>query len=156
MLSLDGIGELGIRGGAGVKILVSGGLGEQEVLDLKEWVDGFGIGTSVSTAPVIDFGGKIVEIEGSNGEKELISKRGDLSGRKYVYRDESTMTDMISLDREPPSRKYRSLIEPLMKSGKIVRKFRSIDELKERTKRLVKAASAGTPHIVWQQKDKNL
>ena len=69
--------ELKIRGGENVKIFVSGGLDEQEVLDLKQWVDGFGIGTSIATAPVIDFGGKIVAVEDEKGKLILRSKRGD-------------------------------------------------------------------------------
>ena len=142
--------ELSIRGGGAVKIFASGGLGESEVSELKQWVDGFGIGTSVSTAPVIDFGGKIVEIERKEHQAELISKRGDLSGRKYVYRDRASMTDIITLNSKPPSRKYAPLIQPLIKSGKIVRDFKSINELKDRTKDLVDAASRSVPRIVWQ------
>ena len=141
--------ELSIRGGRAVKIFVSGGLGEQEVADLKQWVDGFGIGTSISTAPVIDFGGKIVEIERKEGSKELTSKRGDLSGRKYVYRDTRTMTDIITLNPKPPERRYKPLIQPLILSGEIVRDFKNITELKERTKNLVDRASKTVPRILW-------
>ncbi|MHB8567454.1 MAG: nicotinate phosphoribosyltransferase [Nitrososphaerales archaeon] len=142
--------ELDIRGGKKVKIFASGGLDEKEVMDLRPWVDGFGIGTSVSAAPVIDFGGKIVEVEDEkSGNGIFRSKRGDLSGRKYVYREAKTMTDVVTLDSKPPREGYISLIKPLIRNGKIVRKFRSVDELKNRTRRTVEHAAKVTPKILW-------
>lgn len=140
--------ELDIRGGKNVKIFASGGLDEQEVIELRGWVDGFGIGTSVSAAPVIDFGGKIVEIEES-GKAILRSKRGDLSGRKYVYRKTGTMTDIVTLDAKPP-KGYASLIKPLIRNGKIVREFKDIESLKERTRSQATLASKGTPKLTWK------
>lgn len=140
--------ELDIRGGKNVKIFASGGLDEQEVIELREWVDGFGIGTSVSAAPVIDYGGKIVEIEDS-GKAIFISKRGDLSGRKYVYRKKGTMTDIVTLNAKSP-KGYSSLITPLIRNGKIVREFREIDSLKERTMRQVTLASKVAPKLIWK------
>lgn len=138
--------ELKIRHGEGVKIIVSGGLDEDDILELRDWVDGFGIGTSVSTAPVIDFGGKIVEVE-ENGKQVFRSKRGDLSGKKFIYRNERTLTDVVTLDPKTP-KNYTSLLKPLLRNGKIVRKFRSIDDLKKRTRSLVKRASELQPKII--------
>jgi len=78
--------ELEIRGGKNVKIFVSGGLDEAAIIALRDWVDGFGVGTSISTSPVIDFGGKIVALEDEKtGETILRSKRGDLSGQKTSF-----------------------------------------------------------------------
>ena len=121
--------ELKIRGGEKVKIFVSGGLDEQEVLDMNSWVDGFGIGTSISTASVIDFGGKIVAVEDDNGKEMLRSKRGDLAGVKNVYRDSSTFTDIVTLSSRAPNSKYKPLLQPLIGKGKIVAEFLSPDEL---------------------------
>lgn len=73
--------ELDMNGFDYVKIFVSGGLNEDSVVQLKDVADGFGVGTSISNAPVIDFSMDIVEIEG-----EPIAKRGKLSGRKRVVR----------------------------------------------------------------------
>jgi nicotinate phosphoribosyltransferase len=140
--------ELSIRGGGNVKIFVSGGLDEPEIMALKDSVDGFGIGTSISTAPVLDFGGKIVYLETDSGEKELISKRGDLSGVKNVFRDPSSFTDVITLDKKPPSREYKPMLQPLLRNGKIVREFLSIEELRQRTIREVKQASEATPRML--------
>lgn len=139
--------ELKIRGGEKVKIFVSGGLDEHEVLGLKEWVDGFGIGTSISTAPVIDFGGKIVAVQDEKGESVLRSKRGDLAGVKNVYRDISRLNDIVSLSSKPPSARYKPLLKPLMRSGKIVIGFRAPDELRDHTTKTVREMSKGTPSL---------
>ena len=127
------MGARDIEEGERVKIFVSGGLDEPEIMELKDSVDGFGIGTSISTAPVLDFGGKIVYLETDSGEKELISKRGDLSGVKNVFRDAATFTDVITLDKKPPSGNYKPLLQPLLRNGKIVRDFLELKNLgKER------------------------
>jgi nicotinic acid phosphoribosyltransferase len=39
-------------------------LDERDILDPKDLVDGFGVGTSISNSPVIDFSMDIVEIDG--------------------------------------------------------------------------------------------
>jgi len=140
--------ELQIRGGGRVKIFVSGGLDEPEIIALKDAVDGFGIGTSISTAPVLDFGGKIVYLETDSGEKELISKRGDLSGVKNVFRDASTFTDVISLDKKPPAGNYKPLLQPILRKGEIVRDFLSVEKIRQKTMRDVKLAAKLAPKIL--------
>jgi len=140
--------ELKARGGKDVKIFVSGGLDEAEITDLRDWVDGFGIGTSISTSPVLDFGGKIVLLEDDAGKRTLTAKRGDLSGVKNVFRDYSTLTDVITLDSKPPSKNYRALLQPLIRNGAIVRDFIPVDELRERTVKNVKLFSKGTPRMI--------
>ncbi|MGQ9619203.1 MAG: nicotinate phosphoribosyltransferase [Candidatus Aminicenantia bacterium] len=71
--------ELSLRGKERVKIFVSGGIDEKEIIDLNDIVDAYGVGTSISNAPVIDFSLDIVEIE-----RKPISKRGKFSGSKRV------------------------------------------------------------------------
>lgn len=73
--------ELDLRGHSRVRILVSGGIGEEDVANLRDVADGFGVGTSISNAPTIDFALDIVEIEGTP-----FAKRGKFSGRKQVGR----------------------------------------------------------------------
>lgn len=73
--------ELDLRGFKDVKIFVSGGIDETKIPQLNDVVDAYGIGTSISSAPVLDFAMDIVEIEG-----QPIAKRGKASGRKEVYR----------------------------------------------------------------------
>ncbi len=71
--------ELDLRGFSHVKFYVSGGIKEHEVPLLNPIVDGYGIGTSISNAPVIDFAMDIVEVEGTP-----LAKRGKWSGSKRV------------------------------------------------------------------------
>jgi nicotinate phosphoribosyltransferase len=73
--------ELNLRGYDHVKIMVSGGLDEYEILRLNEFADGYGVGTAISSARTIDFALDIVEVEG-----KPIAKRGKKSGRKQVLR----------------------------------------------------------------------
>ena len=75
--------ELDARGFDEVRIFVSGGLDEDEIRDLVGHADAFGVGTSISSGPVVDFSLDIVEVEG-----EPRSKRGKLSGRKQPWRCE--------------------------------------------------------------------
>ncbi len=76
--------ELDLRGYGGIRLFVSGGVDEEEIRRLNDLVDGYGIGTSISNAPVIDFSMDIVEIDG-----KPVSKRGKSSGSKSVYRCET-------------------------------------------------------------------
>jgi nicotinate phosphoribosyltransferase len=113
--------EMDIRGCTNVNIFVSGGLDEQDVRDLRDLVDGFGVGSAVASAPPIDFALDIVEKEG-----EFVAKRGKLGGKKQVYRDWNTLDDITLLSgtettinlegREP-------LLKPVLQNGKIVTDF---------------------------------
>jgi nicotinate phosphoribosyltransferase len=71
--------ELDMRGYRHIKFYVSGGIKEEDVPVLNPIVDGYGIGTSISNAPVVDFAMDIVEVEG-----KPFSKRGKWSGSKRV------------------------------------------------------------------------
>ncbi|MGC8556378.1 MAG: nicotinate phosphoribosyltransferase, partial [Conexivisphaera sp.] len=122
--------ELNLRGGKRVKIFVSGGIDEKEVSELSDVVDGFGIGTSVSDAPSIDFNMKVVEVEGPDGRLRPRSKRGDLSGAKDVFRNRSTMHDYIAPAGWVPPAGYEPLLSPLIEGGRLVRELRSVGELR--------------------------
>jgi len=73
--------ELDLRGFEHVKFFVSGELREGDIARLDPVVDAFGVGTSISSAPVVDFSMDIVEV---NGKPR--AKRGKLSGSKRVLR----------------------------------------------------------------------
>ena len=73
--------ELDLRGYTDVQLFVSGGIDEETIRDLNPIVDGYGIGTTISAAPVVDFSMDIVEIDG-----EPVAKRGKWSGAKQVLR----------------------------------------------------------------------
>jgi nicotinate phosphoribosyltransferase len=71
--------ELELRGLGHVKFFVSGGIGEENIPVLNPVVHGYGIGTSISNAPVIDFAMDIMEVDG-----KPLAKRGKWSGSKRV------------------------------------------------------------------------
>jgi nicotinate phosphoribosyltransferase len=73
--------ELDLRGHEKVKLIVSGGIQEEDLEDLNDLVDAYGIGTSISNAPVVDFSMDIVEING-----KPLAKRGKCSGAKNILR----------------------------------------------------------------------
>jgi len=117
--------ELDVRGYQHVKIFVSGGLDEEKVKVLSEaGADAFGVGTSVSNAPTIDFAMDIVELEG-----KLVAKRGKLGGKKQVWRCPKCMVDSVLPFKSPqPScpecgDKTQPMLKPLIKKGKIVAKL---------------------------------
>ncbi len=114
--------ELDVRGYQKVKIFVSGGLNEGSIKILSEaGADAFGVGTSVSNAPTIDFALDIIELEG-----KLVAKRGKLGGKKQVWRCSKCMTDTVLPFTSPrPScpncgGKTQPMLKPLLKNGKIV------------------------------------
>ncbi len=73
--------ELDLRGFKDVRIFLSGGLDEYKILEYNRFVDAYGVGTSISNAPVIDFSFDLIEISG-----EPVAKRGKMSGKKQVVR----------------------------------------------------------------------
>lgn len=73
--------ELDLRGFNHVKFFASGGINEHSIRELNPVVDAYGVGTSISSAPVIDFSLDITEIEGVP-----LAKRGKQSGSKSLLR----------------------------------------------------------------------
>jgi nicotinate phosphoribosyltransferase len=142
--------ELDARGGSRVKIFVSGGVDEDEVEAVKDLVDGFGVGTSVSAAPVIDFSAKIVEVE-ADGRFVFRAKRGDIGGKKMPYRAPGTLDDVVMLASKPPPSGREPLLTDLLVDGRIVRPFKSPQELRLRTlQRLELLARGEKPRLSWQ------
>lgn len=73
--------ELDLRGYRDVKIFLSGGLDEHDIQRYNRYADAYGVGTSISNAPVVDYSLDIVEVEG-----RARAKRGKMSGKKQVFR----------------------------------------------------------------------
>tara|TARA_Y100000588_G_scaffold189901_1_gene203780 strand:- start:1566 stop:2798 length:1233 start_codon:yes stop_codon:yes gene_type:complete len=88
--------ELNQAGFEKVKLFVSGGIDEAEILNLREYVDGgFGIGTSISSASVVDYSMDIIDIEG-----KPVSKKGKLSGGKHLLRcNDCFSEEVIPIDK---------------------------------------------------------
>lgn len=74
--------KLDAEGHTDVGIFVSGGLGPEDVRNLGDVVDGFGIGGYISNADPVDFSLDIVELEG-----EPTTKRGKLPGIKSINQE---------------------------------------------------------------------
>lgn len=109
--------ELEELGREDVDILVSGGIGVETIRELKELVDGFGVGSFISNADPVDFGLDIVKRDGT-----LVSKRGKFSDVKEVYRDGGEHV-VQRASKQPPNKEADALLEPLIKHGEIVRDF---------------------------------
>jgi len=115
--------ELDIRGFSHVKIFVSGGMDEHKIQTFNPYADAYGVGTSISNAPVIDFAMDIIEING-----RPFSKKGKMSGSKQLYRCPDCFKDQVvyaKRDLEEVTCACGGTLEPLlvpaMVQGKIER-----------------------------------
>jgi len=113
--------ELDIRGFQNVGIFATGGIDEDDILELKDIVDIFGVGSAIAGAKPLDFALDIVEMEG-----RPVAKRGKYGGKKQVYRDWDTLEDKIVLDRGDVEKGAditgEPLLKPIIKDGKIIKK----------------------------------
>ena len=116
---------LDAEGHEDVGIFVSGGLGPDELRQLRPYVEGFGVGSYVSNADPLDFALDIVEVDG-----ELAAKRGKLTGKKAVYRTEDGGHHVGLANRDGPE-DGEALLEPLIRDGEVVREF-DLDAAAER------------------------
>ena len=87
--------ELSTRGFDDIKILISGGVDEDNIPELNEVADEYGVDTPISNAPVIKFSLGVVEVNG-----EAIAKRGTESGAKQLYVCTECKTRFVTLFSE--------------------------------------------------------
>lgn len=123
--------ELDMRGHKHVKLFVSGGLDEEDITTLNPLVDGYGLGTSVSSARAVDFSMDIVEVAG-----KPIAKRGKASGSKRVLRCRRCNGDRVVPSTEKPKRcvcggSYANLLSPLIDKGKLKEKLPSPQKIRD-------------------------
>jgi nicotinate phosphoribosyltransferase len=125
--------ELDIRGHRGVKIFVSGGVNDENIKELCEaGADGFGVGTSITNAPTIDFAMDLVEVEG-----KPVAKRGKLGGKKGVWRCERCFAYFVTpaASRAPRcmrcGKTMRRILRPLIKRGVLVAKLPKPEEIRK-------------------------
>ncbi|MGH9918497.1 MAG: nicotinate phosphoribosyltransferase, partial [Nitrososphaerales archaeon] len=121
--------ELKIRGGEAVKIFVSGRMSEEDVVNLKDIVDGFGVGTAVAYPPTIDFSAKIVEVR-EKGKTYLRAKRGGLGGRKEVFRSKG-YRDTVAFRGSAPPKGSKRMLKQIIKKGELVAEFEKIGAIRE-------------------------
>jgi nicotinate phosphoribosyltransferase len=123
--------ELDLRGFERIQLFVSGGLDENAVRDLHPHVDGYGVGTSISSAPVVDFSMDIVEIEG-----KPFAKRGKASGAKTVLRSPQTLEDEIvplesAAQRMSGNTDLIDQLTPLIENGSLARPLYTPAEIRQ-------------------------
>jgi len=125
--------ELDLRGFKNVKIYVSGGLDDESVRTLSDaGADGFGVGTTVSNAPSVDFAMDIVEAAG-----KPVAKRGKLGGRKEVWRCVQCLLEYVVPERAPAplcrkcGGKTQRMLERLLEKGRVIGSLPSPDTIRE-------------------------
>jgi len=110
--------ELDMRGYSHIKFYVSGGIKEEDIQDLNPIVNGYGIGTSISNAPVVDYAMDIMEVEG-----EPKAKRGKWSGSKRVLScrkcgERKTIPNDKKRYLCSCGRKFYDILIPVLEKGK--------------------------------------
>ncbi len=131
--------ELELRGLGHVRFFVSGGIHEEDIPVLNPVVHGYGIGTSISNAPVVDFAMDIVEIDG-----KPLAKRGKWSGSKRVLSCSACGTRRI-VPRNSPAKVCScggvsdDLLVPLLDSGNMLLDQKPPAKIRESVLRDVKA-----------------
>ncbi len=114
--------ELDLRGYKNVKLFVSGGIKEEDLTVLNPLVDAYGIGTSISSAPIIDFAMDIMEVDG-----KPLAKRGKWSGSKRVLRCQQCRVSRIVPNDNKKHHcqcggKFNDILAPFYEKGKILQK----------------------------------
>jgi len=113
--------ELDLRGFQHVRIIASGGVDEYEILTLNPVADAYGVGTSIASAPVLNFALDIMEIEG-----RPMAKRGKWSGAKDVLRCGACHSTIVIPAGKTPEPcgcggSWEPMLKPLLTGGRIVR-----------------------------------
>jgi nicotinate phosphoribosyltransferase len=115
--------ELDLRGYRHVRIYVSGGIDEEEIRQLAPVADGFGVGSAISAAPIVDFSMDIIEMEATP-----LAKRGKWSGAKQVWRcPQCDAEALLPLAEEGSScscgGRKEPLLQPLLAGGRLAREL---------------------------------
>lgn len=123
--------ELDLRGYQHVKLYASGGIDEEDILRLNPLVDAYGVGTTISNAPVVDFAMDIVEIDG-----QPMAKRGKRSGAKEVQRCRKCGQDRLhpmgqGIEGCPCGGEMQELLRPLLEQGRLLQPLPSIAQIRE-------------------------
>jgi nicotinate phosphoribosyltransferase len=126
----------------GVTIFASGGIDENELTEAARQrapIDGFGIGTSLTTsfdAPALDCAYKLQEYAGLARRKRSTGK-ATWPGRKQVWRhygpDDRIARDILSIERDDQT--GEPLIHPVMKGGRRIAPRPTLAEIRARAAR---------------------
>ncbi len=124
--------ELDLRGFNYVKLFVSGGLDEESVKDIVDIADGFGVGTSISSATTIDFSMDIVEID-----SKPVAKKGKISGSKSLLRCEKCFaSEVVPFSLSPKEcecgHTMEDILEYVIKGGRLLKDKCYIHDIRNR------------------------
>jgi nicotinate phosphoribosyltransferase len=133
--------ELDMRGYKHIKFYVSGGIKEEDVPELNPVVDGYGIGTSISNAPVVDYAMDIMEVEGKPQ-----AKRGKWSGSKRVLRCPGCgKRKIVPNDKDKHvclcGKRFEDILIPVLDKGKQIIKLEPPSKLRKMVLENIKALS---------------
>lgn len=122
--------ELDMRGFGHVKLFVSGGLNEESIKEIVDVSDGFGVGTSISSAATIDFSMDIVEIE-----SKPIAKKGKTSGSKSLMKcrkcfESKVMPFTTSTIKCKCGNNMEDFLQYVVKEGKITKENRDVRSIR--------------------------
>jgi nicotinate phosphoribosyltransferase len=122
-----------------VTIFASGGIDEKELIEFRDAnapIDGYGIGTSLTTSfdvPALDCAYKLQEYAGI-GRRKRSAGKATWPGRKQVWRSYGTdgrmARDVVSLEND--SQPGDPLIQLVMKNGRRIGPRPTLDEIRER------------------------
>ena len=131
--------ELDMRGYKHIKFYVSGGIKEEDVPGLNPVVDGYGIGTSISNAPVVDYAMDIMEVEGKPQ-----AKRGKWSGSKRVLRCPGCgKRKIVPNDKDKHvclcGKRFEDILIPVLDKGKQIIKLEPPSKLRKMVLENIKA-----------------
>lgn len=123
--------ELDLRGYRDVKLFVSGGIDEDDIVRLNAVADAYGVGTSITSAPAIDFSLDIVEVDG-----EPKAKRGKRSGAKRLLacgrcgrRWTAPRTEEVGMECDC-GESVHDLLEPQLRKGELAARLPTPKEIR--------------------------
>jgi nicotinate phosphoribosyltransferase len=124
--------ELHLRGYDHIKFYASGGIKEEDIPGLNPVVDGYGIGTSISNAPVVDYAMDIMEVEG-----EPLAKRGKWSGSKRVLRCPKCgagkiVPNTVGSYKCSCGKKFTDVLIPVLENGKQLTKAETASQIRKK------------------------
>ncbi len=134
---------LKLHGREDVKIVVSGGVNEKSIVELRDVADMFGVGTAITHPPHVDMSMDIVEVM-KGGEWVPISKRGKLPGAKKVYRCDVLDYEIVPWNEES-SKCSENVLVKWLDSGRLVRDLPTVHEIRKYVLEQLKKVPEPTP-----------
>jgi nicotinate phosphoribosyltransferase len=127
---------LKLYGYENVKIVISGGVDEEQIVNLRDVTDVFGVGTSIAFPPSIDISMDIVEIFDERENRWIpITKRGKLPGSKQLYRCIPIVEDYIDTPNKSilckDGREAVPMLDKVLDRGMITIDIPKVDEIRK-------------------------